>query len=91
MGLDSISQATKQLACLSGGTPLDFAAFVGDEDWTKRGSVGHMNNLDKTSMAWALGSVQFIFLVGSEYKTSPGCGPPLNTGAVTSVTSANWS
>jgi len=32
MGLDSISQATKQLACLSGGTPLDFAAFVGDEE-----------------------------------------------------------
>ena len=32
MGLDSTSQATKHLACLSGGTALSLAAFVGDED-----------------------------------------------------------
>ena len=31
MGLDATSQASKHFACLSGGTPLALAAFVGDE------------------------------------------------------------
>ena len=31
LGLEATSQATKQFACLSGGTPLALAAFVGDE------------------------------------------------------------
>ena len=31
LGLDATSQASKQFAWLSGGTPLALAAFVGDE------------------------------------------------------------
>lgn len=31
VGLDATSQASKHFACLSGGTPLALAAFVGDE------------------------------------------------------------
>ena len=31
LGLDATSQASKQFACLSGGTTLALAAFVGDE------------------------------------------------------------
>lgn len=35
VGLDATSQASKHFACLSGGTPLALAAFVGDEELVK--------------------------------------------------------
>jgi len=50
LGLDATSQASKQFACLSGGTPLALAAFVGDEELIK--------------LLWQFGAQDFANYIG---------------------------